>query len=311
MGRLWRWLMNRRGINVKFIPHSEGAVRDRHLPYWLLSLILLVSLGILTVLVVLGFRFAQQAVDEERLIELRDRTTSQSEQLVSFNEQIQKLESEVANLDELVDRLEALNTSIDLTNPDKLEASRGEFVSSLPMDSVMEGGSAGKSSIGALVTRSGTLAQSLAAIEERLEADSALLRYTPSIKPVDGEDCYITAVYGLRTSEYTGYQYFHRGINITAPTGTPVLAPADGTVEFAAHEGNFGLKLVIDHGGYYKTLYTHLQRVYVQPGQTVTRGQPIATVGNTGRTFGPKLHYEVLRGGRHEDPVNFFLPESS
>lgn len=307
---IWRWLMSRRGLTFKIIPHSDGAVKNRHLPYWLLGLVGLVSLSIIGGLVILGVMFAQQAVDEERLATLRERTVAQREQLEIFTDQIHGLESEIATLDELIERLEGLNRDINLTNPCKLAGLEEEFTSSLPMDSVLEGGSAGRAAIGRLVERSHALAQSLNSLEDKLKDDPALLRYTPTIRPVAGDNTYVTALFGYRDSEYTGRTYFHRGINITAPMGTPVLAPADGVVEFAGHEGNFGLKLVIDHGGYYKTVYTHLQRVYVQPGQVIERGRPIATVGNTGRTFGPKLHYEVLRGGQNLNPARYFLPET-
>jgi murein DD-endopeptidase MepM/ murein hydrolase activator NlpD len=309
MGKLGRWLMSRRGITVKIVPHSEGQVRDRHLPYWLLLLIGLVAAAIITTLVVLGIRFAQQAVDEQRLLTLRERTVDQQEQLAMFQEQINKLESEVASLDELIERLQEINPNVDLQSPDILEALEQAFESSLPLEAVREGGAAGRQAIGRLVERARHLAEGLTAIEANLETDPALVRFTPSLRPVAGEDCYVTAGFGNRHSEYTGRTYFHRGIAITAPLGTPVLAPADGTVVSAEHEGNFGLKLIIDHGGYYRTVYTHLQRVYVQPGQQVTRAQPIATVGNTGRTFGPKLHYEVIKGGRNLNPARFFLPE--
>ena len=306
---IFRKLMSFRGISIKIIPHADAGVRDVHLPYWLLTLITLVGLGLIGGLIFLGVNFAQQVVDEDRLAMLQDQTADQGEQLTLFEEQIGKLEIGLATLDNYREQLDELHPYLSLDNPDLLEARAAEFTSSLNMDEIQAAGQAGRAAIDRLVERATKLHTSYDRIENNLQADQARLRFTPSIRPVEGEQCWITTAFGNQMSEFTGRSYFHRGIDFTAPTGTLILAPADGTVVYADHEGNFGLKLTIDHGGYYETVYTHLSRVYVQPGDVVTRAQLIAAVGTTGRTLGPKLHYEVLRGGRNLDPSRFFLPD--
>jgi murein DD-endopeptidase MepM/ murein hydrolase activator NlpD len=299
-----------RGISVKVVPHSHGQMRDLHLPYWLITLGGLAAVGVITGLVILGVNYAQKVVDENRLKELRERTVTQGSQLDYFDEQIDDLRRSLAQLEQQKQTLSGLHPTLSLEYPDVLETRAAEFNTSLPLEAIRSGAEAGKTAIKRLVERAKDLSSTLGDLEERLDRDAARQRFTPSVRPVDGEHCWITAGFGNRMSEFTGRNYFHRGIDITAPPGTPILAPADGTVTFADHEGNFGLKLIIDHGGYFVTVYAHLGRVYVHPGDAVYRGDVVATVGTTGRTLGPKLHYEVLKGGRNLDPARFFLPEN-
>ncbi len=121
----------------------------------------------------------------------------------------------------------------------------------------------------------------------------------PGIWPVQGE---VTAGFGERIDPFTGDGAFHPGIDIAAPTGTPVRAAADGIVlQSGRDEAGYGNEIVIDHGYGVDTRYGHLRRIFVVEGQEVTQGEVIGTVGMTGRATGPHLHYEVLV---HETPVN-------
>ena len=100
----------------------------------------------------------------------------------------------------------------------------------------------------------------------------------------------------------------HPAIDISADKGTPVLATADGTVESAGYNGNYGNLLVIDHGFGIKTKYGHLQGFAVKQGAAVRRGDVIGHVGATGRTTGAHLHYEILANGQLIDPMNLLGP---
>ena len=100
----------------------------------------------------------------------------------------------------------------------------------------------------------------------------------------------------------------HEGIDLAAPYGTPVVAPAAGRVTRVTHQTGYGLVLEIDHGNGIETKYAHLSRVVVQGGQWVVRGQPIAAVGNSGLSTGPHLHYEVHVNGKVVDPLTYVLP---
>ena len=131
-------------------------------------------------------------------------------------------------------------------------------------------------------------------------ARERLIAQIPSIMPVDGE---LAAGFGWRTNPWPE---FHKGVDLAADYGTPVRAAAAGTVETAGWDGGgFGIKVTIDHGNGYETLYGHLSRVIVQPGQHVTKGAPIAYVGSTGESTGPHLHYQVMKNGEPIDPQPF------
>jgi murein DD-endopeptidase MepM/ murein hydrolase activator NlpD len=94
----------------------------------------------------------------------------------------------------------------------------------------------------------------------------------------------------------------HEGIDLSAPAGTPVKATAGGVVTFAGRSGRFGHTIVVDHGSGWQTRYAHLERIKVDRGDPVTRGDVIGTVGRTGNATGFHLHYEVLRNGSPVDP---------
>lgn len=214
---IFRKLMSFRGISVKVIPHADSNVRDVHLPYWLLTLITLVGLGLIGGLVFLGVNFAQQVVDEDRLVLLQGQTTDQDKQLSLFEEQISKLEIGLATLDSYQEQLEELHPYLSLENPDILEARAAGFTSSLNMDEIQAAGQAGQAAIDRLVERASKLRASYTRIESNLEADQARLRFTPSVRPVEGEQCWITTGFGNQMSEFTNRNYFHRGIDFTAP----------------------------------------------------------------------------------------------
>ena len=120
----------------------------------------------------------------------------------------------------------------------------------------------------------------------------------PSLWPVRG---LVTAGFGQRMDPFSGEGAFHAGLDIAAPFGSRVESAADGIVFYAGPEQGYGNEILIDHGYGIKTKYGHLSRIQVMIGQAVKRGQVIGTVGMTGKTTGPHLHYEVLV---HETPVN-------
>jgi septal ring factor EnvC (AmiA/AmiB activator) len=112
----------------------------------------------------------------------------------------------------------------------------------------------------------------------------------------------INSEFGKRRSPITGEPDFHAGIDLASGAGTPVHAPASGAVTFAGARGGHGLAVVVDHGSSVQTLYGHLSRVSVRPGQRVERGQVLGQSGNTGASTGAHLHYEVHVNGRAVNP---------
>jgi murein DD-endopeptidase MepM/ murein hydrolase activator NlpD len=112
----------------------------------------------------------------------------------------------------------------------------------------------------------------------------------------------LTSVFGPRVSPWSGQPEFHSGIDLATPIGTPVKATAAGTVKVAGAAEGYGLAVYVDHGHGFESRYGHLQKVSVARGQRVERGEVVGLSGNTGRSTGPHLHYEVLADGRPVDP---------
>ncbi len=134
----------------------------------------------------------------------------------------------------------------------------------------------------------------------------SLLMSVPSIAPVRG---WITSGYGRRISPFTGESSLHQGIDLASPVGTPIYAPADGVVIFVGAKEGYGNFIMIAHGYGIISRYGHNAENLVQIGQRIKRGEQIATVGMTGQTTGPHLHYEVVLNGMTANPQKFILDQ--
>lgn len=125
---------------------------------------------------------------------------------------------------------------------------------------------------------------------------------SPDIKPCNG---IVTSNFGWRRiSRRRGR--LHKGVDIAAPVGTPVTAPADGRVAFVGRKGGYGNTVIIDHGGNLTTLYGHNGDIMVNEGEMVRKGQQISSIGMSGRSTGPHVHYEVRVDGSPVNPSRFF-----
>lgn len=129
----------------------------------------------------------------------------------------------------------------------------------------------------------------------------------PAIQPVANKNLkQMASGYGNRIDPIYGTVRYHAGMDFSAAVGTDIYATGDGTVEDAGWESGYGNCVVIDHGYGYKTRYAHMSRIGVRSGEKVIRGQVIGAVGNTGKSTGPHLHYEVIVKGRTVNPVNYY-----
>jgi len=137
-----------------------------------------------------------------------------------------------------------------------------------------------------------------------LEAQKSMFACTPSIWPANG---WVSSKFGYRISPFTNEKEFHEGLDISARIGSQVIAPADGVVASIGETYGFGIILTINHGYGLKTMYGHLSKVQVKKGQSVKRGENVALIGNTGRSTGPHLHYEVQLNGVPVNPMNYIL----
>lgn len=170
-------------------------------------------------------------------------------------------------------------------------------------------------------------AQKIKEIEKRLYAQSLsfdelkelatekekMLGAIPAIQPLTNKDLNrIASGFGLRIDPHYHTQRLHAGLDFTAETGTNVMATGNGVVELVETKlWGYGKSVVINHGYGYKTRYAHLNSFNVKTGQKVVRGQIIGTVGSTGKSTAPHLHYEVEKNGEKVDPIHFFHSDLS
>lgn len=149
-------------------------------------------------------------------------------------------------------------------------------------------------------------------IVELLAEHAEKLRHIPAIQPVLNRDLRrLASGFGYRIDPVYRTRRMHQGMDFSAPVGTDIFATGDGMVTYAGWKQGYGNTVVIDHGFGYETLYGHMHKIDVRVNQKVTRAEVIGHVGNTGKSTGPHLHYEVIYRGNHVDPLNFYFLDLS
>ncbi len=145
-------------------------------------------------------------------------------------------------------------------------------------------------------------------LREFLQAQKSILLAIPSLWPVMGK---ITSPFGdARVNQSSGGIRSHMGVDIGAAMGTPIIAPADGIVASAGREAEYGRLVCLDHGHGFATMFGHLSQIYVRAGEAVKAGQILGTVGTSGSTTGPHLHYEIKVYGRPVNPFSYLIRTS-
>jgi murein DD-endopeptidase MepM/ murein hydrolase activator NlpD len=136
-----------------------------------------------------------------------------------------------------------------------------------------------------------------------------LIASIPAIQPVNNQDLRrLSSYFGYRTDPYYKVPKFHEGVDFSAPPGTEIYATGDGIIMASDRsKSGYGNQIIIDHGFGYKTMYAHLQSFKVRAGEKVKRGQVIGTIGSTGKSTSPHLHYEVWKNNVPVNPINYFF----
>jgi murein DD-endopeptidase MepM/ murein hydrolase activator NlpD len=233
--------------------------------------------------------------DRSRMARLRELTADQRQLLETLGRRVAEIQSEMASWRSLHARIwEPLGPETS-RHPDR----RGVGGSGNPLGEVEAGADALTGQIERLAASVSEEGEKLRALDRLMARVGRFLGALPSRWPVRGT---VNSEFGRRVSPWTGLPEHHSGMDIAAELGTPVRAPAPGTVVFAGTAADYGTTLVIDHGHEIKTLFGHLQRIQVTQGQKVERGQQIALTGNSGNSSGPHLHYEITVKGQALNP---------
>jgi len=158
-----------------------------------------------------------------------------------------------------------------------------------------------------ILQRAKSLELDLQELVETMRSQRETWDSTPSIMPVQVTDYWFSSGFGWRRSPFTGLKEFHNGLDISSAKGTPIVAPADGTVIKRGYDKYLGKFLKIDHGRKVITTYGHLSAYNVSPGQKVERGDIIASMGNSGLSTGHHLHYMIKVKDRCVNPLHYIL----
>ncbi|MEY3398715.1 MAG: hypothetical protein RL220_1309 [Bacteroidota bacterium] len=153
--------------------------------------------------------------------------------------------------------------------------------------------------------------KSMEEVVELARESNEMLSSIPAIQPVSNKDLTrIASGFGMRIHPIYKLMKMHTGLDFTAPVGTEIYATGDGVIEAVDSKlSGYGHHVIIKHGYGYQTLYAHMSKVMVRPGEKVKRGQVIGLIGNTGQSTGPHLHYEVIKDGAQVNPAFYFYSD--
>ena len=267
----------------------------------ILALTCIVSTGLLPVYVHLAVeRAGEIALLKEENRELRTAGLEVDQSLSALRDQVNFFETKATKF--------ALMAGVqDLPSAQPAGGARGVAeapVSPGPRPAAAISGGRLREEMETLQERTGVLNQSYSMLERVYRDQSLLLASTPSVAPVRGM---VAWGFQWRRDPFTGRRAFHSGLDIVAAPGTRIIAPADGVVTFAGREAGYGNVIYVSHGNGVTTRFAHLQGFAVRIGHEIRRGDVIGYVGNTGRSLGPHLHYEVLVQGQKVNPVEYIL----
>jgi murein DD-endopeptidase MepM/ murein hydrolase activator NlpD len=296
-------------INIVLVPEGTNKVKQFKIPRFLLVLLVLALFPCATLLGLIAREYPTMKFQMPRVAQLKKENEQQKRQLVHLAGQITQMRQRLVELQEFDQRLRvmvSLETSEDNSSYEGVGGSgpgpdQADF--SLAKD---------HRELVRLMHRSlENLKNDIAFDKEEktelylfLENQKHLLACTPSIWPTKG---WLSSSFGHRISPFTGEREFHDGIDISTRLNAPIVAPADGIVSSVSRGHTSGKTLAIRHGYGVRTIYAHLQKSLVKKGQAVKRGETIALVGNTGRSTGPHLHYEVHVNGVPTNPRRYIL----
>ncbi len=309
--------MKKNDITLMLFPGDAGSPKKIRLPQILVRTVLVLS----TVLffsaigssIYFAKKYAELKDDQVEIAELKRESKIHKIQVDKLGQQVKEFSTEMSRVARFANKLRVITDLGDSPTPIEKDWGVGgpygltaqSFSTSLEREAV----SMVERLLGNLEEldqQAKTQAVSLQQLDEFFKNQKSFLSSTPSIWPTRG---WVTSGFGLRKSPFTGRKERHKGWDIGARLGSSIRATADGVVVVSGRETGYGKMLKIDHGYGISTRYGHNSKNLVKAGDRVKRGDLIALVGSTGRSTGPHLHYEVLRGGVPVNPRNYILED--
>lgn len=252
--------------------------------------------GVLAAAAVAGTLVASAGQTDREIARLRSENDTLRRTNSSFEERLRELQGRLSDSEDSARKL-AIVAGLGNLAPAPEAGVGGRLIGTAPAEAALA----------ALENRTDRLSRELERVGSRIEENLRELSATPSAWPVAG---LLSSSYGWRRDPLTGQRAFHSGVDISSQPGRPVQSAASGVVIRTDQYGPLGRSVRISHGFGRTTVYGHLSRVLVTPGQRVARGEPVGLVGNTGRATGFHLHYEVEVDGDPVNPLPYLLTES-
>ncbi len=300
-------------LNILIFSKKSSKVRRLKISGVWLGLLPLMLGAFLFALILLSWQYLKAKEDRVRLASLREVNQIQKTKISLFADEVSHLEDQISKIREFDSKLRVV-ADLEPLPPPTLGIG-GPTPKDIREGMILQKDQSGliqqiKQDLERLSMEARVEQASLQRLEGLLEGRREQLASTPSILPSRG---WLTSGFGYRISPFTGTIQMHEGVDISNAVGTPVIAPADGLVMKVGRAYGYGKELVINHGYGITTRYAHLHKAHVKIGQKVKRGDLIAELGNTGRSTGPHLHYEVSVNNVPVDPRKYILfgyPES-
>lgn len=308
--------MSDRYYTVMIVPERGSKVRQWVIPRWTLRFGVVASGLVVALLAVLtiDYWYVLGQIGENR--ELRFEARKLKQQVEIYESRLQTMERTLDRVQTFATRLRmitsveesaaTLQSKIDGVPIPEAEHNIGSQPLSPEDEKVIAASEETESRFSGLQTLAFRIESGLQDLTELLIDQRSFLAALPTIRPALG---YFTSGFGIRHSPYGGQDKMHEGVDIGSPIGTPIRAPAFGTVTFSGVKPGYGRTVVLDHGFGLETLFGHSSQLLVQAGKKVKRGDRIALIGNSGRSTGPHVHYEVRIHGTPVDPLSYILED--
>jgi murein DD-endopeptidase MepM/ murein hydrolase activator NlpD len=300
----------RRRWTLVLVPQGAGPSKVVELSWGAVKLAAAVVVVLVVSAVLVGSATVSRRIDLSRTTRLEDENVRLAHELGELHSRLTTLSDTVSRLAQrdakirLLANLEPIDPQVQAAGigGPAAPASPGSLSSPLLRKTADV-----RVDVNALIRRANLLASSFSAAADSLASHSERLAATPSIMPTQG--WLSSAFAAMREHPILHVARPHEGIDVSAPMGTPIEAPAAGVVRSTGWEAGYGNTIEIDHGFGIVTRFAHASRILVHQGQRVQRGDRIALVGNSGLATGPHLHYEVHVNGRAVDPLRYVMPD--
>ncbi|MCI4445544.1 MAG: M23 family metallopeptidase [Candidatus Aminicenantes bacterium] len=297
--------MAKKFISIIIVPNWKTNFRTITIPQKAIRLIIGAGIAFAVFFVFFLLDYFSMTVTKAKYKDLVKQATAQKELIANYETTVAQMKETITSFENYARKI---NVLAGIQSPENIKGEPG-LGGGGKMDLNVDSKSSKDISPGAIQVikqRAESVEKNLSYMFHFFENQTAALATTPTIWPTVG---WVSSPFGPRIDPFTGQNGFHTGLDIATNFGNPVVATANGVViqvGFDKYKGNF---IAISHGNGFSTEYWHLQKFAVKSGQKVERGQLIGYVGQTGKSLGPHLHYEVHINGRPVNPIDYIIEQ--